>query len=139
MGMSDNLNQIFDIQSTEITRTNLIDTDGSVIAPNNSISQNIADDYITTRNNLHSLLMQGQDALINALEIAKQSEHPRAFEVVGSLMKQLAEINNQLLDLSEKRQKLLTPKDEKPVGNVTNNAFFVGSTAELSKLIKDNK
>ena len=70
------------------------------------------------------------------LEVAKQSEHPRAFEVVGNLMKQLADVNQQLLDIHLQKQKLDAPK--KGVGDkVTNNAIFVGSTAELNKLIKN--
>jgi hypothetical protein len=85
-------------------------------------------------------LNQGQDALYHALEIAKQSEHPRAFEVVGNLMKQLADTNEQLLALSERKQKLDLPRpsaDGAPAKQVTNNAIFVGSTSELSNLIKN--
>jgi len=75
---------------------------------------------------------------MHALEIAKQSEHPRAFDVVGGLMKQLADINGQLLDLTEKRQKLL---EKKPTANeqphvTNNNAIFVGSTSELNKMLR---
>ena len=97
----------------------------------------------TARNNLYSLLNQGQDALFHALEIAKQSEHPRAFEVVGNLMKQLADTNEQLLALSERKVKLDAPKQQEgqPNKQVTNNnAIFVGSTSELSKMLnKMNK
>lgn len=92
-------------------------------------------DYNKSRTNIHSLLSQGQDALNYALEVAKQSENARAFEVVGNMIKQLAEINTQLLDVSEKKQRLTTKKPE--VQQVTNNnAIFVGSTNELSKMIK---
>jgi uncharacterized glyoxalase superfamily metalloenzyme YdcJ len=70
--------------------------------------------------------------------VAKQSEHPRAFEVVGTLMKQLADINHQLMDLSEKRQKMKNAmKEPETTTNVTNNAIFVGSTAELNKMLKN--
>lgn len=117
----------------------LITKKGEVIVPHNTEVQNNADsDYEASRMNLHSLLAQGQDALMHALEVAKQSEHPRAFEVVGGLMKNLADINHQLLDLSEKRQKLAQKieKESAPT-SVTNNAIFVGSTTELNKMIKN--
>jgi hypothetical protein len=82
----------------------------------------------------------GQEALESALEIAKQSEHPRAFEVVGNLIKQLADINHQLLDVHTKKQRLGAKEPEQKATNVTNNSIFVGSTSELSKLIdKMNK
>jgi len=98
----------------------------------------IETDYDTTRANLRELLITGQNALYHALEVAKQSEHPRAFEVVGNLMKQLADVNQQLLDIHLQKQKLDAPK--KGADKVTNNAIFVGSTAELNKLInKMNK
>jgi len=102
------------------------------------MEENINFDYDRSRDNLHGLLVQGQDALMNALEIAKQSEHPRAFEVVGNLIKQLADVNEQLLNLHERKQKLDNPKgSEKKEGVTNNNAIFVGSTSELNKLLND--
>jgi hypothetical protein len=96
----------------------------------------IETDYDTSRENLRELLIIGQNALNHALEVAKQSEHPRAFEVVGNLMKQLADVNQQLMDLHQQKKKLDIPlKGEN--AKVTNNAIFVGSTAELNKLIKN--
>lgn len=100
---------------------------------------NIDYDYETTRSNLHSILAQGQDALTHALSVAKNSEHPRAFEVVGGLMKHLSDINTQLLDLNKKKQLLDNPKSTSKEAPVTNNSIFVGSTAELSKMINDLK
>lgn len=112
----------------------VITKQGDVMIPHKNITNNVDYDYEMTRNNLHSLLCQGQEALFHALEVAKQSEHPRAFEVVGNLVKQLADINHQLLDLSEKRQKLNIEKEQT---NITNNAIFVGSTAELNKMLRN--
>ena len=96
-------------------------------------------DYQKSRSNLYSLLSQGQDALNYALDVAKQSENSRSFEVVGNIIKQLADINYQLLDISEKKQKLSTKKHEEPNTNVVtnNNAIFVGSTSELTKILKN--
>ena len=98
--------------------------------------QVIQTDYDSSRHNLYELLSSGEDALTHALDVAKQSEHPRAFEVVGNLIKQLADINHQLLDLSEKRQKLLDDK-EKTDTKTTVNAVFVGSTNQLGDMIKN--
>lgn len=139
MGMNDNLNDAFDLEPVETINGEVITTTGEIIVPeHNTNDEKVEYDYETTRGNLHSLLAQGQDALMHALSIAKSSEHPRAFEVVGGLMKQLSDINSQLLDLSEKRQKLLEknkPVEQNP--QVTNNAFFVGSTSELNRMLKD--
>ena len=132
--MTSKLNDAFNIE----TATEVITTKGEVIVPNHdSTNKNIEYDYEKSRSNLHTLLAQGQDALFHALEVAKSSEHPRAFEVVGGLMKQLADVNHQLLDLSEKKQKLLDKKEaeESPKQVTNNNAIFVGSTAELSKML----
>ena len=138
MNVSASLNDKFNVA----TDVEIITPSGEVILPENTtVDQNINTDYEKTRTNLHSLLAQGQEALAAALEVAKQSEHPRAFEVVGNLVKQLADVNHQLLDLTEKRQKLTTaPKQEtgqsgKQITN--NNAIFVGSTAELNNMLKN--
>ena len=98
----------------------------------------IESDYDTTRANLLNILAKGQDALNHSLEIAKQSEHPRAFEVVGNLMIQQADINQQLLDLHQQKQKLEGKKEGKAPG-VQNNSIYVGSTKELNKFLHDMK
>ena len=97
----------------------------------------INSDYDTTRENLLTILAKGQEALNHALEIAKQSEHPRAFEVVGNLMKQQADINQQLLDLHQQKQKLEGKKEKAP--GVQNNSIYVGSTKELNKFLHEMK
>lgn len=99
-------------------------------------NEKIENDYDHSRGNLRSLLVQGQEALVHALEVAKQSEHPRAFEVVGNLVKQLADVNQQLMDLHTQKKKLDEPKKGEQSKSVTNNSIFVGSTAEMQKLIQ---
>jgi len=137
MSTDENLSKVFDVEPMD--KTEVIKKDGSVLPPKSKkIEENIDFDYDRSRDNLHGLLVQGQDALMNALEIAKQSEHPRAFEVVGNLIKQLADVNEQLLSLHDKKQKLDNPKgSEKKEGVTNNNAIFVGSTSELNKLLSD--
>jgi hypothetical protein len=133
MKIDDSLSSVFDVQP--IPQTEVITRDGEIISASNT---KIEDDFNVTRDNLRILLQQGQEALQKSLDVAMQSEHPRAFEVVGNLMKQLADINQQLLDLHQQKQKLDEPSKAEKAKQVTNNnAIFVGSTAELNKLIKN--
>jgi len=96
----------------------------------------IVNDFNTTRANLHNLLVKGEEALVHSLEIAKQSEHPRAFEVVGNMIKQLADVNQQLLDLHKQTASVSSIEKK---NTVTNNNVFIGSTNELNKIIKNYK
>ena len=94
-------------------------------------------DFRYTRENLYNLLERGQDAVEELLEIAKQSEHPRAFEVVGQLIGKLTETNKELMGLHKTKKELSI---ERGGGDVNvNNAGFVGSTAELQKLLKSKR
>ena len=134
MNIDDNLSKIFDLEPTEYKE---IAPKKSDILVNENKAEYVDNDYEQARNNLYDLLETGKDALLDALEVAKQSENPRAFEVVGNLMKQLADMNSQLLELHQQKQKL-SGVETKEKSNVTNNnAIFVGSTSELSKLIHD--
>lgn len=95
-------------------------------------------DYRYARENLYDLIENGSHALHELVEIAKASEHPRAFEVVASLMKTLTDANKDLLDIQTKVKKL-KQEDGVPSGpNSVTNALFVGSTAELQNMLKDN-
>jgi hypothetical protein len=94
-------------------------------------------DYEYTRGNLYSLIEKGQEAIDGIMELAQQSDSPRAYEVAGQLIKNVADTTDKLLDLQQKMKKL---KEEEVKGpkSVTNNTMFVGSTAELQKLLKQN-
>lgn len=130
--IDDSLSAAFDLPKQEIAE--IIDNETGEIVET-SVDK-IETDFDVSRNNLRALLAQGQEALQHALEVAKQSEHPRAFEVVGNLVKQLADVNQQLMDLHQQKQKLEGGPSKKDPKNVTNNAIFVGSTSELNKMIK---
>jgi hypothetical protein len=136
MKIDDRLSDVFDIEAVEVKTGDIITADNQVVPQG---SNKIESDYDRTRNNLHSLLQLGQDALFHALEIAKSTEHPRAFEVVGNLMKQLSDVNSQLLDLHDKKRRLDVPTKAEEVSNkqITNNAIFVGSTSELNKFLEN--
>ena len=131
MNTDESLSKVFDVEDVP-------DTD-IILRPSAEVihtSDKIESDYDKSRENLHALLLNGQAALEHALEIAKSSEHPRAFEVVGNLIKQLADVNQQLLDIHQQRKKLDEPTKGSQASNVTNNSIFVGSTAELNNMIK---
>jgi hypothetical protein len=134
MKIDDSLSEVFDLIPQEKPKTEVIDnTTGEIVK---TTEGKIENDYEHARDNLRELLITGQNALMHALEVAKQSEHPRAFEVVGNLMKQLADVNQQLLDIHQQKQKI-DSVNGKVADKVINNAVFVGSTAELSKMIKN--
>ena len=91
-------------------------------------------DYKYQRENFYNLVERGNDAIEGILELAKEGEHPRAYEVAGNLIKQVAEVTEKLGELQDRMKKLSEVPNNAPQ-NVTN-ALFVGSTAELQKLIK---
>ena len=100
----------------------------------------IDDDFATARKNLHQIIHKGNDALEEALLVAKSSEHPRAFEVVGGLIKTLVDANKDLLDIQKKLKDLKKSDDEKAPQSVqAQNAIFVGNAAELQQLINGRK
>ena len=91
-------------------------------------------DYKYQRDNFYNLIEKGQNAIEGILNVAKESDHPRGYEVAGNLIKQVAEVTEKLGDLQEKMKKLKEVPNSAPK-NVTN-ALFVGSTAELQKMLK---
>ena len=94
-------------------------------------------DYKYQRDNFYNLIEKGQNAIEGILNVAKESDHPRGYEVAGNLIKQVAEVTEKLGDLQEKMKKLKEVPNSAPK-SVTN-ALFVGSTAELQKMLKDKK
>ena len=93
-------------------------------------------DYKYSRENFYNLVERGQDAITGILDLAKESEHPRTYEVAGQLIKTVGEVTEKLADLQEKMKRLKEVPDHAPK-NVTN-ALFVGSTKELQALLKDD-
>ena len=94
-------------------------------------------DFETGRKNLYQLIDKGNEAIDGILGLAKEGEHPRAYEVAGQLIKTVSEVSQNLLDLQEKLKKIKDVPEKGPK-NVTN-ALFVGSTTELTKLLKNKK
>tara|TARA_R100001079_G_scaffold91415_1_gene53989 strand:- start:248 stop:700 length:453 start_codon:yes stop_codon:yes gene_type:complete len=97
--------------------------------------QDIGKDYDYTRGNLYSLIEKGQEAINGIMEVAGETASPRAYEVAGQLIKSVADTTDKLMDL-QKKVKEVEEDSNKTTNNVTNNALFVGSTSELSKMLK---
>jgi|TARA_B100000131_G_scaffold189834_1_gene182613 hypothetical protein len=106
-----------------------------------NIERDIKKDYDYSRGQLYDVIEKGQEALSGVLDVANNTDHPRAFEVAGQLVKSVSDATEKLIDLQKKMQDLEEGPKKSKVTN--NNALFVGSTAELSKLLKqgliDNK
>jgi hypothetical protein len=95
----------------------------------------ITKDYEYTRANLYSLIEKGQEAINGILEVAGEGDSPRAYEVAGQLIKSVGDVTDKLMDL-QKKLKDVEENNTKVSNNVTNNAVFIGSTSELSKILK---
>ena len=95
----------------------------------------ITKDYEYTRANLYSLIEKGQEAINGILEVAGEGDSPRAYEVAGQLIKSVGDVTDKLMDL-QKKLKEVEEDNTKVSNNVTNNAVFIGSTSELSKILK---
>ena len=100
-----------------------------------SETEEVKQDYEVSRAQLHSLVMKGQEAVDGILDVARASDHPRAYEVAGQLIKHVADTTDKLIDLQTK-MKELDKEDKKGPTNVTN-AMFVGSTSDLQKMLKN--
>ena len=137
--VDDKLNDIFDVQGKIVEQASVpavvehVKEPVSTGAPND---ESIDADYEYARENLKLFIEQGKVAMENIIFLAKEGESPRAYEVVGQLIKTLSDTNKDLLDLGKKVKDLKSKKDDttQPAQHITN-ALFVGSTAELQKLI----
>ncbi len=129
--MSDKLDKTFNITPE------VVEEETKVVKkekPDRLTKDDITRDYEYTRGNLYSIIEKGQEAIDGILEIAQESEMPRAYEVAGQLIKSVSDATDKLIDL-QKKLKDVNEEEKKGPTNVTN-ALFVGSTADLAKLIK---
>ncbi len=128
----DELNDAFNV-TTDVVTTE--PTEVGITKPEKHDRSDIERDYDYTRGNLYSIIEKGQEAIDGILELAQESEMPRAYEVAGQLIKNVADATDKLMDLQKKLKEV--NEEEKVKGPSTvNNALFVGSTSELSKLLK---
>ena len=132
---TDILDNVLGIAEPEMMAVKDISPPKQVIVPKTTVDeQDIDNDYKYQRENFYNLIERGQDAIDGILDLARESEHPRTYEVAGNLIKQVAEVTEKLGDLQGKMKKLKEVPNSAPK-NVTN-ALFVGSTAELQKMLK---
>jgi hypothetical protein len=132
--MSNSFDKLDKILSTESNIVD-VDSDSTVIELVSDDKGDIKKDYDYTRANLYSLIEKGQEAINGILELAGEGGSPRAYEVAGQLIKSVADTTDKLMDL-QKKLKDVEEESTKSTTNVTNNSLFVGSTTELSKLLK---
>ena len=129
-----NLDDAFNVESTIVpTKENVGITPEQ--KPDRFTKDDIEKDYEYTRGNLYSILEKGQEAINGILELAEDSQMPRAYEVAGQLIKSVSDATDKLIDLQKKLKDVNEEKVSKGPSTV-NNALFVGSTADLAKLIK---
>ena len=131
-----NLNNIFNVEG-ELVEEKTPSLRRENFEARTKEDDDISKDYKYARENLYEVIERGTEALDYLLELAKASEHPRAFEVVSTLAKTIVDANKDLLEVQSKVKKLKQEDNKNEPSNVTN-ALFVGSTADLQKLIKGN-
>ena len=139
--MTKQLDKTFNISPVEVSDTpeggcaTRKDHLTNITKPDRLTKNDIEKDYEYTRGNLYSIIEKGQEAINGILELAQDSEMPRAYEVAGQLIKSVSDATDKLMDLQKKLKDVNEEKEKAPT-NVTN-ALFVGSTADLQKLLKD--
>ena len=126
------LDQTFDVTPTEVE----VQPMEKKVEKMSAQVDDIKKDYEYTRGNLYSIIEKGQEAINGILELAQETEMPRAYEVAGQLIKNVADATDKLLTLQQKLKDVNEEKESKTT--TVNNALFVGSTAELQKLLKQN-
>ncbi len=135
--MKNHLDDAFNITPTQVE----VDESDVVVGvdrekPDRLVKDDVTKDYEYTRGNLYSIIEKGQEAINGILELAQESEMPRAYEVAGQLIKSVSDATDKLMDLQKKLKDVEEDTPQKGP-NTVNNALFVGSTAELAKLLKN--
>ena len=141
--MKDSYDSLNDTFNTDPVEVNAITKEDKAKSNIQKLTDDVSKDYDYTRGNLYSLIEKGQEAINGIMELAGESASPRAYEVAGQLIKNVADATDKLLDLQKKLKEVEEEKQSKGPSTV-NNALFVGSTAELAKMLKhglkeDNK
>ena len=135
MSKFDSLNDTFNTDdSVEVDA--IVKAEDTEIQKSQTRAENVDKDYDYTRGNLYSLIEKGQEAINGIMEVAGETASPRAYEVAGQLIKSVADTTDKLADL-HKKVKDIEADNPKTQNTVTNNELFVGSTTELSKMLKD--
>ena len=134
--MPDDFNAIDKALNTTSEIVDIKTESSEIVKPIETTSEDIKKDYAYTRANLYSLIEKGQEAINGIMELAAESDSPRAYEVAFQGIKNIADVTDKLADLQKKIKDIEEDTVKTTQNNVTNNALFVGSTAELAKLLK---
>lgn len=125
------LNDIFNVEPVQEPLPKII--------PVENLEQDQQDDYELARDTIRKVLIKGEDTLDNMLELAKNSEHPRTYEVAGQLMKTMADLSKDLIGLQKTVKELKPKTNPDKVNNTQNNVIFAGSTQDLLKMLSNNE
>ncbi len=138
--MAKSFDKISDSLNTETDIVNVTPSESEIVkdVEHEQRVEQAKKDYEYTRGNLYSLIEKGQESLDGIMELAQESDSPRAYEVAGQIIKSVADTTDKLMDLQKKMKELNKEEDSGPK-SVTNNALFVGSTAELAKFLKNQQ
>ena len=102
-------------------------------------NKNIDKDYEYSRETYYDLLEKGRESMELMVEVARESEHPRAFEVLSNMMKNMADINDKLMALNKQKKEIDRVDEPKQIGGTTNNNLFIGSTTDLQRFLQNEK
>lgn len=135
--VNEKLSEVFDVEPIDFTETAITPVEPTeIVSVDNGT---VEDDANFARNNIKTLIEKGNQAMDGLLQVARESEHPRAYEVAAGLIKNLSDLNKDLLEI-QKRKKDLNPESVNNAKNINvDKAVFVGSTTELVKFLKNNK
>jgi hypothetical protein len=131
--LNQNLSEIFDIEPIRE------EPKSELVVQEVETSSDLDSDLKLARSNIRELLQKSDGAIDNLLKVAEESEHPRAYEVAATLIKTMADLNKDLIDIQKKRKELtgISPKENNSIS--VDKAVFIGSTTDLIKMIKNNK
>jgi hypothetical protein len=111
-----------------------------VIEMSDDENKNVKTDYDYSRQTYYDLIEKGRESLEMMIEVARESEHPRAYEVLSGMIKNISDVNDKLMDLNKKEKEINSKVEHKQqLGNTTNNNLFLSSTADLQKLLKQDE
>jgi hypothetical protein len=133
----ENIDKALNIEITP-TKSEIVEIEPTKTQTSNNDINQIQKDYEYSRGQYYSIIEKGQEAIDGILELAQESDSPRAYEVAGQLIKSVSDATDKLLDLQKKMKDIHKEDKGNSLTNVTNNAVFLGSTAELQKFLKSS-
>lgn len=139
--LNENLSEIFDVDPIELPEVSdsfNVEKSNELVVSDTKDESDIEVDYSIARNNIKNLIRKGDGAIDELMKVATESEHPRAYEVAANFIKTLADLNKDLLELQKKRKDLNIEQQNSSQTTNIDKAVFVGSTAELIKMIKNS-